>query len=364
MPSIREGLTAALKASSTSESAPAPSAASPEEVSGAVPMEGQRLEEQSAVPEGAHDEPSRSRDDKGRFAPGGKEKATAAKEAAPEPAAAKAEAEPQAEAQAPTKPAPKAPQSWRPAVREKWAGLPAEVQEEVARVETTTQRALREAATHRKTAEEFTQALQPYRDLLGQNPAQELGGMLQTVRALQGPGKAGVVARLIQAYRVDVNELAAALDGTAPATSPQQPQEFRDPRLDNILSQFESQQRQQQEALNAKVAEEVQSFREKPEAEFFEDVREEMALVLQRAAKAGQRPSIEQVYEQACMLKPEVRDLCLQRKAARAASARAPTSAPRKSSSLRHESTAPAPAEKPKGIRAHLLNNLAKLSGG
>ncbi len=362
MPSIREGLTAALAASS--EAAPATTAAAPEAVSGAVPMEGQRLEEQAAVPEGAHDEPSRQRDGKGRFAPGAKEKAPeSSTKAAAEATPAKSEAPATAEPAAP-KSVPKAPQSWRPGVREKWAGLPPEVQEEVARVESTTQKALREAAAHRKVAEEFTRTLEPYRDLLGQNPTQELGGMLQTVRALQGPDSPRVVANLIRAYRVDVNQLAAALDGEAPPPRQQQPQEFRDPRLDSLLQRFDSQSQQQQEALNAKVATEVQSFREKPEAEFFEDVREEMALVLQTAAKRGERPTIEQVYERACMLNPEVRELYVQRKAARAASARAPTTAPRKSSSLRHESTAPAPAEKPKGVRAHLLNNLARLSGG
>jgi hypothetical protein len=311
------------------------------------------VEQIAAVPEGETKAPKDGRDERGRFAPKPSD-APAVETKGPtakEPTVSEVPAVPVAV---------KPPASMRASVREEWGKVPPTVQAEIVRIESAHQQKMREVAEHQRKAEAFEATIRPYRDVLGAEPLKDVEALLQTGKALRTGDKEAVVAQIINGFGVDVGRLASILEGKEQPRR-QQPQEFRDPRVDDLMRRLEEQGSQAKAAIQAKVDAEVNAFREK--AEFFEDVKPEMALVLQSAQQRGETPTIQQVYERACMLNDDVRPLYQQRKAAKAASANAPTSARRPTTSLRNEPTAPAPAPKPKTIREHILAAEEKLGG-
>lgn len=318
----------APEAPATAEAAPAPAAEAKPEASG------------------------RQRDDVGRFAPKPKDDpAEAAKPAEPKPESQPETAKPEAEAKPPEalQPAHKAPQSWKPTAREKWAGLPAEVQAEVARLDGETQRVLRESAESRKLAEGFEKTLAPYRGLLTGPPLQVMDGLMRTAAQLQTAPpahKAAIVANIISSYGVPVEAIADILEGKQPAQGAQQPGEYRDPRVDQLLQRFQHVEQQQRQRLTSTAQQELEAFQAK--AEFLEDVRPTMADMMEVAAKRGIPLTLEDAYNRAVALHPEVSRVVEQRKAATAATAStaATQQARRAASSVRSE---PAPVAAPSG---------------
>lgn len=261
-----------------------------------------------------------------------------------------------------------APADWKPAAREKWASLPREVQEEASRVHKEVKKILRDSTEHRKAAEAFQQVVAPYRALLQGEPIQVVGNLLQTAAALQTgtpAQRAAVVAQVITGYGVDVEHLAAALEGKAPTQTQRQPAAFRDPRVDQLLGHLQQNHQQRSAAVRAQAAEELGAFA--ATAEFFEDVRDDMADVMGAARKQGRKLTVQQAYERACMLNEDVRPLYEQRKSAQTVANASPAStrAPARvsSSSLRNESPPP-PTGKPKSLQAELEDEWDRLSKG
>lgn len=295
----------------------------------------------------------RQRDDVGRFAPKPKDEPTeAVKPAEPKPEGQPEAAKPEAEAKPPEAPQPthKPPQSWKPTAREKWAALPAEVQAEVARLDGETQRVLRESAESRKLAEGFEKTLAPYRGLLTGPPLQVVDGLLRTAAQLQTAPpahKAALVANIISSYGVSVDAIADALEGKQAAPGAQQQHgEYRDPRVDQLLQRFQQAEQQQRQRLTSTAQQELEAFQAK--AEFLEDVRDTVADMMEVAAKRGISLTLEDAYNRAVALHPEVSRVVEQRKAANAATAStvATQQARRAASSVRSE---PAPVAAPSG---------------
>lgn len=356
---IREALTKAMDAADTTETAapvteaqtttPAPVADVPPVTTAAAP---------SVASEG--------RDEKGRFKPKTASATPApakAEESASPPPAAPEKAETATEAPKPAEVTPtlKAPQSWKPAAREKWASLPPETQAEVWRREKEVAHVLQETATARKVATEFEETIKPYVPLFqaeGAAPIKAIGNMLQTVAALARGApqqKAAVVAQLIKAYGVDIQALDSVLSGEAPAATPHAPAEYRDPRVDTLLQQLQATQRQQAMAVQQKAAQEVEAA--KGELEFLDDVREDMADLIEVASRRGVELSLKDAYTRAVAMNSELSAILEQRKAAQAAeTANAATQRAKAASSSVRSSPAPVsrndgPGD---GIREHL----------
>jgi hypothetical protein len=118
-----------------------------------------------------------------------------------------------------------------------------------------------------------------------------------------GHEKAQLAAQIIHNYGVDVNALADAIDAMRSGQAPQQfapqqqPQEFRDSRLDQLLEA-------QQARILERATSEVDKFGNGKE--FFDDVREDMADILDLYTKRGIDIPLEQAYERACRLHPEI----------------------------------------------------------
>lgn len=278
----------------------------------------------------------------------------------------------------PPSPVAKAPQFLRPGVREKFAGLPPDVQQDIYRLNTELVRVSKDAEQARKSAESASpwhDAIRPYEPLIrssGMEPTKYVGDVLQTVHALSyGPPhqKAGLLANLVMQFGPDLlrpdqqdangvpscpldRALLAAMQGRQGAAQPQapQPQQFRDPRLDQLLER--AQQRQEASAVQT-----TQSFAEGHE--FYEDVKGQMADILDVWAKSGKTDvddaDLERAYTLACQLSPDVAPLVEQRKAAEAAQkAVASTARARSAASSPRSSPTAAPAAQPKGLRATL----------
>lgn len=315
-PSLRETLESAYEAAEAPEAddspAPAPEATDAPEAT----------EEDAATPEAPKD----GRDEKGRFKP----KAAASPEApAKGPAAAvvqpKAGEAPVAQpAAAVALEAPKAPQSWRADVREKWAALPEEVRKEVVRREYEVKRAMDESAEARRTADGFRQAVSPYEGMIraeGGDALTAVGSLLRTAAALRTAPpqhKAGLIANMVRTFGVPIEMLDAALT-QQPMPQGQQPQQFRDSRFDDFLGHLKQQQAQRSEAITQQAQAEVQEFA--ASHDFYEDVKHDMADLMELHARRGQPLDYQGAYDKAVLLNPHTAAAVKQREAAQAATA-------------------------------------------
>jgi hypothetical protein len=319
----------------------------------------------------------RARDESGRFAKAPKDepkiKAKPRQEAAPaKPQIAPAAREPVAPAPG-VQPSAKAPQSWKPAARERFASLPPDIQEEILRVNRETTKVLQENAQLRQSGGAFEAQVRPYEATIrssGMEPAAYVGSLLQTVHALtygpphaQADTLAAVVAQygahLLQPDRQEpdgsftsplVRALAARLQGRqgaqpAPQGQAQQQQQFRDPRIDQMLAERASQ-------IESSAQERSQAFR--ASHEFADDVADGVADILDLWAKQGKREvsaaDMERAYTIACQSHPDVAPVFEQRRAAElAAKARASTQRSRAAAvSIRSRPAVEAPREKGK----------------
>lgn len=251
------------------------------------------------------------------------------------PQAAARQQPPQPGAQAaPAAPAPavgRGPTSWKPEVREKWGSLPPEVQAEVMRREREVVQVLQASHAARQFFEHFRNTTAPYQQYIAMNgngdPLQTYGQYLRTATILRAGSpieKATAIAQAVQEFGVDVNVLDQALStlfrGTPPpqAQQGQGQQQFRDPRMDELLTLLTNQQQEEHDRINQAAAEEATAFASDPANEFFEDLKHEVSDLLLMAANRGQKLSLGDAYKKACMMHPEISKIVVQRDQAKA----------------------------------------------
>jgi hypothetical protein len=244
---------------------------------------------------------------------------TAAKEAQKDPAAQPAHGEPD---QKPVDQFAKAPQSWKPGAREAWQHLPADVRAEVHRRERETARIMQETTQAREVTSYVSQLQQRFAPALqaegvdALTASANLMNLASRLRFGTPQEKAMLAAQIIRNYGVDVENLASALDGQ-PMQQSQQPQMMTDPRVDQLLAQLNGMRQTQAAQVQQRVVGEVEKFGETKE--FFEDVREDMADLLEVASRRGIDLTLEQAYERACAMQPEIHKVIEGRNAAKRA---------------------------------------------
>lgn len=225
-------------------------------------------------------------------------------------------------------PAISAPASWGPTVREHWSKLPPPVQEQINQRENQFQQAFREGAPMRNTGEAFVQAIQPFQHAIsaeGVDPITAVRNLMQIGTTLRfgTPGeKASTVAKLVKAYGVDIQQLDGALVGEVP----QGGQQTVDPNyVQNLVQQQlaplyqAAQQRQQamQQDARQHAASELTEFASKHE--HFNDVRGIMADLVEVAERNGYNLPLDDAYQRACSLHPEVSRVMIARQQGAAA---------------------------------------------
>lgn len=219
----------------------------------------------------------------------------------------------------------RAPVSWKPAAKEQWAKLPVDIRNEVQRREKEISTYISQNDHHRKFSEGFAQVTKPFEHLIrSQNstPLQAVRNLMTTAAGLSTGNheqKAMIVAEIIGNYGVDIETLDKVLAGGA-AKTPDRGQGTVHPAMLQALQpvygfmnevQQARQQRQERQQHEAERLIEVNST--KP---YFDDLSDDMADLMEIAAKRGVELSIEEAYEKAVALNPEISKIISSQKAA------------------------------------------------
>lgn len=266
----------------------------------------------------------RNRDPKGRFAGKAGEEPAPGTEATPKPA----DPTQQTQQAAPPAPAPgtyKAPAAWKPAQREKWASVPNDVQAEITRREGEYQRTLEEASEARKFVQAFEQVTRPYEMFIraeNSNPLAAVQNLMQTAANLRvgtPQHKAQMVAEICRTYAVDIGMLDSVLTAQQngvpwaqyQAAQAPNPQQFRDPRVDQLLAQQERERQQREQYETQQLRTTLDTFAESHE--FYSDVADTMALLVEHATARGLPVDLEKIYSQACQMDPDINKILASR---------------------------------------------------
>ena len=292
---------------------------------------------------------TRPRDESGRFAP----KEEAPKGISPKPAPIGTKPAEPVTPPPVAAPVTKAPQAWKPAAREEWAKIPAGAQQEILRLELDTKRALERAALAEKSQAGLESLTRPYEAVIrqtGMDAPKYVANLLQTAYSLSTAHpqqRAQTLADLVVQFGVSPADLDSALvariQGHQAQPPPQQP--MRDPRFDQFLQEIEQVKAQNQQKAVAEAEQTAESFA--TGHEFLNDVRDEMADILEVWSKRGKKDvtpdDLERAYNIACQQNPDVAPIFEQRRAAQEAQkAMASTARSRAAaSSVRSEPTAP-----------------------
>ena len=219
----------------------------------------------------------------------------------------------------------KAPVGWGPKEREDWSKIPRHLQEKVMSREKELGTMMQTTADARRTHKEFGDLAQQYGSALsgvmGDTPMETTRNLFSTVANLRMGSpiqKAQIVADLISNFGVDINTLDSAIVGAAPAPEQQQNSQFEQ-QLNARMAPFEEmmgqqnafqqqQANQRQEAANN----EVQSFSQANE--FLGDVRNDMADLIEMAGARGQGMTMQQAYDKACAINPQISSVIQERK--------------------------------------------------
>jgi hypothetical protein len=215
----------------------------------------------------------------------------------------------------------KAPASWTPSAREHWAKLDKTVQAEITKREGDIQKGLHTASQYRKVADEYFSTIKPYEQMIrssGVPPATAINQMFQTAHHLTYGGpkqKAEVVRDIIQNYGVDIETLDHVLaDMDVPDSESAQLEQLLEKKLSPVTQFMQQYQQNQQRTVQEQTQsaeEEINQFGQNHE--FFEDVREDMADIIEMTQKRGQTLTLEQAYERACAMNPEISKVLAQR---------------------------------------------------
>jgi hypothetical protein len=210
----------------------------------------------------------------------------------------------------------KPPVSWKASAREEWSKIPDGARQEIQRREADVTRTLQESSNARGFTNDFAEIVQPYMAFIqaeNSTPLNAVGILMQTAAGLRigSPAqKAQIIHSIMQDHAVDVQMLDQLLVGEEPqAMTPDQIDQLVDQRVAMATSMQPNPGDQvfEQDMANAHAAIEV--FASDPKNEFFEDVRADMIYLLQSNAQKGQTMTLEQSYNEAIRLNPEIQDI-------------------------------------------------------
>lgn len=262
------------------------------------------------------------------------------------------------------------PVGWKGEAKLKWAEVPQEVRQEVVRREKEVNDVLRESAGSRQFQEAFERTIAPFQQFIaadGGDPLTATRNLMQTAAVLRVGSpqqKAQTVAQIVRQFGVDIETLDSALAG-----APAQPgngagmspdvQQYLQQQLapvQQFMGNLQSRVRQANEAQATEVSSEIEAFENNPKYPYFEDVREDMGWLFERANQRNEKLTLESAYEQAIRMNPKLSEITSKQQAARQAQAanKSLEAKKRAAASLRGTSPAPAAPAEPKDLRGAL----------
>jgi hypothetical protein len=158
-------------------------------------------------------------------------------------------------------------------------------------------------------------SLAPFQQYFQMNggAGQTIQGLLQTGASLQMGSpiqKAQMVANIIKQYSVDIKSLDNMLVGEAPSPEVQQQNHVQQAVQQAVapyqqhMQQIQQQQQYQQQQVQGQVSQEVTNFG--ANNEFYNDVRGDMADLLDMAANRGREMNMDEAYKLACANHPQI----------------------------------------------------------
>jgi hypothetical protein len=208
----------------------------------------------------------------------------------------------------------KAPAQWKPAVREKWNGLPREVQEEVLRRESDNMRLIGSVGPKIRMADEVQGHIAPFVERLAENgvaPQAFVHDVFNSVKQLasgDAQQRAEVVANIVQSYGVDLQTLDRIL--TARITAPPEVLHARI-MMDRAAAVIQHQRNGVEYENAEKATQTLAAFAADPQHEFYADVKDMMADLIE----LGRATNLNDAYAAAVWSNPDTRKILQQREA-------------------------------------------------
>lgn len=255
----------------------------------------------------------------------------------------------------------KAPQSWSPKDREDWDKVPSNLQAQINKREKEVMAALSESGEARKQMEGFNRMINPYEGMFaaqGVDAVTGVNNILQMAAALQGgtpQQKAETAAKIIRDFGVDIKSLDSVLVG-------KRSQSQASPEFQQLSKQMTEMQTYVQNQETAKNYQNNQQ-KEKESAgvteflannEFANDLKLDMADVMELSDRRGIKISLKEAYDRALLLRPDIQEIISSRSSA-ASNAENLEKAKKASSSVPQNGSVDDAAKVPDDIRGALL---------
>lgn len=205
------------------------------------------------------------------------------------------------------------PQSWKKDFHEPWKTIDPKSREYIWQREEQMRAGIEPLIPKAKFADEVQKVLEPYMGTLrglGVSPPQAIEALIRTDHTLRNSPpdqRRQIFMQLASQYGVSLNPV----EGEQPQQGQMPPEVFNlKNELTNLRGEVLSWKEQQERAANEQLQLEINKFSAKHE--FFEDVRPTMAKLLQ----SGMAETMDDAYEQAIRLNPELFDTIQSRKQA------------------------------------------------
>jgi len=218
------------------------------------------------------------------------------------------------------------PASWKKEAKGEWAAIPLHIRQEVHKREMEISRVLQETTQARQQVQEIQQVVSPFMARIqaaGISPTQAIGELLKadyTLATAPKAQRAQYMARLISEYDIDISELDSAI--VAARQGGQQHQQSAQPQgidpnqinalvqqqLNQALAPFYQQRQQQDRQVQQEAVATVEQLSLDPKYPYFDEVRQEMADLIEVASRRGVELSIKDAYDRAVAVNPMVRE--------------------------------------------------------
>lgn len=223
------------------------------------------------------------------------------------------------------------PYSWRAGAKAAWKDLPQEIRQEVMKRETEMKRGVDQMREKASFGDQITQIAQPYMPIIqaeGSTVQDTFSGLMNTAYILRQGAvgqKAQLAVQMAQKYGF-LDELRSQLSGEnnqlQSVLSPLQQE------IMNLKQQLEQREQQTQQSEAQRYQTEVEQFAQEADEDgtlkhpYFDNVRSQMALLIQAANAEGRMMSLEEAYENALWASPETRGVLQSRQAEEASAKR------------------------------------------
>lgn len=232
-------------------------------------------------------------------------------------AEAKAETE-ESEQTGPKRP----PSSWSAKGKAEFTKLPPHIQDEVLKREDDFHKGIETYKEKAEYGDKIRQIVQPYEPAIrakNSTPEQTVQNMLQTAYQLEvgsPQDKANLLLQVAQQYGADFETMKGALSGEQTQQKDPYIQQLEQ-EVQNLKQNFQSQSQAAQQQKMAEAYSSIDAFRNEvdetgnPKHLYFDDVREDMANMIEAAERSGKQLSLQDAYDAAIWSRPDLREVLL-----------------------------------------------------